>query len=95
MRLTNYEQEQIKFVFEQVFEQGSISLFGSRVDDSKKGGDIDLWIQTEHQGNLFAKKLRFLALLKQRIGDQKIDVIFNEDSTRLIEQEAKKWAIPL
>lgn len=34
------------------------------------------------------KKIKFLAKLKQTIGDQKIDVIISKDKTRVIEQEA-------
>lgn len=95
MRLTNYEHQHIKQVFEQVFGQGEIYLFGSRVDDTKKGGDIDLFVESDDTTDWFAKKIRFLALLKRGIGDQKIDVVLSEDSSRLIEQEARKWAIKL
>ncbi|WP_297483921.1 hypothetical protein [Sulfurimonas sp.] len=37
MRLTQYEIASIKKIFEEVFGDGEIYLFGSRVDDSKKG----------------------------------------------------------
>jgi predicted nucleotidyltransferase len=73
----------------------SVFLFGSRMDDSKKGGDIDLFIRTDDKDELFEKKLRFLAKLKRQIGEQKIDVVFNEDENRLIEQEVRKWSIQL
>jgi predicted nucleotidyltransferase len=95
MRLTDYERQQIKHIFSQVFEQGEIYLFGSRVDDSKKGGDIDLWVESNNDSDRFAKKIRFLARLKRSIGDRKIDLVFSEDHTRLIEQEARKWAVRL
>jgi hypothetical protein len=42
MRLTNYEITSIKESFHQIFDTGKIYLFGSRIDDSLKGGDIDL-----------------------------------------------------
>ncbi|MCX7101257.1 MAG: nucleotidyltransferase domain-containing protein [Methylobacter sp.] len=70
-------------------------LFGSCVDDSKKGGDIDLFIRTEDKIEIANKKLQFLAKLKRQLGEQRIDVVFNEDETRLIEQELKKWSIQL
>jgi predicted nucleotidyltransferase len=73
----------------------SVFLFGSRMDDSKKGGDIDLFIRTDDKDRLFEKKLRFLAKLKRKLGEQKIDVVFNEDESRLIEQEIRKWSVQL
>lgn len=52
-------------------------LFGSRVDSSKKGGDIDLYIETNINiyDTAFDKKIAFLSNLKKEIGDQKIDVV--------------------
>ena len=88
MRLTQKEIETIKEVFLEVFENGKIYLFGSRLDDSKRGGDIDLFIKADHQDKLLDKKISFLSLLKQKIGDQKIDVVISKDITRTIEQEA-------
>ena len=95
MRLSNYMVEQIKKSFNETFPEGSLYLFGSRVDNSLKGGDIDLFIEVKDKNNLFEKKIRFLSQVKKAIGDQRIDVIFNEDDTRLIEQEARKCAIRL
>lgn len=95
MRLNKHYISSIKTVFESIFYEGNIYLFGSRVDDTKKGGDIDLYIEVTNKENLYEKKIKFLAKLKQKIQDQRIDVIFNEDSSRLIEQEARKWAIVL
>jgi hypothetical protein len=40
MRLTHKEIESIKQVFLEIFGSGKIYLFGSRVDDTLKGGDI-------------------------------------------------------
>lgn len=96
MRLSDYYRTVIKTEAEKLFGKNvQVFLFGSRVDETKKGGDIDLYIVTEHKENLLAQRLLFLARLKKQLGEQKIDVVFNEDATRLIEQEAKKWAIPI
>jgi len=38
---------QIKVTFIQIIVRARIWLFGSRVDDHKRGGDIDLLIETE------------------------------------------------
>ena len=95
MRLSKYYRDSIHTVFDSVFEEGNIYLFGSRVDDAKKGGDIDLYIEVKNKKDLFDKKIKFLSRLKRKIENQKIDVVFNEDENRLIEKEAKKWAIAL
>ena len=95
MRLTKVEVNAIKKTFDEVFGNGKIYLFGSRVDDAKKGGDIDLYIQTEDQQNLLIKKIDFLAKLKERIGDQKIDLIISKDTSSVIEQEAMSHGVEL
>ena len=95
MRLNDKYIQTIKNSFQEVFGEGEIYFFGSRVDDSKKGGDIDLYLVVKDKSDLFKKKLRFLAKIKKTLGEQKIDVVFNIDEKRLIEQEAKKWGIKL
>lgn len=95
MRLTKKEIDAITSTFKEIFEDGKIYLFGSRVDDSKKGGDIDLYIQIENKNNILEKKLNFLVNLKRKIGEQKIDLVISKDITRVIEQEALKKGIEL
>lgn len=73
-------------------------LFGSRVDNSKKGGDIDLYIAPKKYKDrqvLFEQKLKLLASLYKTIGEQKIDIIIASDKTSLIEQEALKNGVEL
>jgi len=81
MRLNNKEIAAIKEVTRGVFgDNATISLFGSRTDDNKKGGDIDLFIQCNRQISLeeqYQLKIKFLVQLKKNIGDQKIDVLIN------------------
>ena len=95
MRLNKHYIKTIKHSFKEVFKEGEIYLFGSRVDDTQKGGDIDLYLKLKDKTNLFRKKLKFLAKIKKELGEQKIDVIFNLDNNRLIEKEAQKWGIKL
>jgi len=95
MRLSKHYADVIKKNFRLFFEQGDIFLFGSRVDESKKGGDIDLYLAVDNHQNLFEKKIKFLSRIKRELGDQKIDIIFNLDENRLIEQEARRWGIKL
>ena len=95
MRLSKKYKDTIKKYFYQFFTDGRVYLFGSRVDDSKKGGDIDLYLVVSNFDNLFEKKIKFLSRIKRELGEQKIDIVFNKDSTRLIEKEAIKWGIQL
>jgi predicted nucleotidyltransferase len=86
MRLTKKEIEAIREVTSEVFgDKAKAHLFGSRVNDALKGGDIDLLIQTDRnipgaeQNRL---KIKFLVHLKNRIGDQRIDVVLDRPSLR-------------
>ncbi len=93
--MSNKEIRAITSTFKDIFKSGKIYLFGSRVDNTKKGGDIDLYIQTEAKDNLLEKKLNFLVELKKKIGEQKIDIIISKDINRPIEQIALKEGILL
>jgi predicted nucleotidyltransferase len=95
MRLRDGEIQAIKESFKEVFQDGHIYLFGSRVDDTQKGGDIDLYIAANDIKNHLEKKINFLVSLKSKIGEQKIDVVLSKDPNRVIEQEAIKKGIRL
>lgn len=95
MRLTEFEIKSIVESFRSHFEIGDIYLFGSRVDDLLKGGDIDLYIDTQDTDGLFEKKLQMLRDIKLKIGEQKIDVIISSDKERAIEKEALEKGVKL
>ncbi len=96
MRITLHEAEHIVKCAHTVFGSDSrVILFGSRVDDTAQGGDIDLYIQTSDHTDLLGKKLRYLQLLEDVLGEQKIDVVFNKNADRVIEKEAMEKGIPL
>lgn len=92
MRLTLYEIETIIKLKNKYFDiNDKIYLFGSRVDDNKKGGDIDLYIEPYHLDNeYYKKKIEFLVELQKIIGQQKIDVLISQNKNSPIEIEAKK-----
>ena len=78
----------------------NVWLFGSRVDDSKRGGDIDLYIEaaTDDADEIVAAKLRFLVTLYKKLGDQKIDVVVRRQSFKEnlpIYEIAKKTGVKL
>ena len=83
MRLT---KEQIYFIQSSanlVFGEGvGVFLFGSRVDDKLKGGDIDLLIKADEDKMNIRNKALFLVDLKKKIGNQKIDVVFDKESKK-------------
>jgi predicted nucleotidyltransferase len=66
-------------------KDAAVLLFGSRVDDSKRGGDIDLYIETrkEDVSEIVRAEIAFLADVKMKLGDQKIDVLVNYPSRKI------------
>ena len=57
-----------------------IYLFGSRVDDAAKGGDIDLLVLSKRINLMM--KLDILAQLHQKLGERKIDIAIYPDTSR-------------
>jgi len=99
VRVSADDQKAIVNITHRYFDKGAeVYLFGSRVDDTKKGGDIDLYIIPEHKKNakeLYDKKIKFLVALQLLIGEQQVDVILAKDKNRPIEKEAIRTGIKL
>jgi predicted nucleotidyltransferase len=99
MRLGKKEIDAIKEVSKKVFgSRATVQLFGSRTDDSLKGGDIDLLIFTNREISHFKQyqlKIKFLVQLKKIIGDQKIDVLIERDQQSDYSKEMHIEGIPL
>lgn len=78
MRLTKQEVSSIKVACGEFINdiEPEIYLYGSRVDDKLKGGDIDLiWVVNDAvENSLNINKYKVLAKIKTLIGDQKIDL---------------------
>lgn len=72
-------------------------LFGSRVNDHARGGDIDLYIETDDEANLLAHRLEFQRRLFRLFGDRKIDVVIHPRTRPLspIHRIARKSGILL
>ena len=73
MRLNDKEIKIIKSVVGEFDPNGEVKLYGSRINDAQKGGDIDLLIISNKI--TFSDKLSILIKLKEKIGDQKIDIL--------------------
>lgn len=77
MRLTESEKREIHAAASKYFG-GDVYLFGSRVDDTRRGGDIDLYIETTLDDEAAMRaKFAMLGRLYYRIGERKIDVVVN------------------
>ena len=77
MRLKKEEIEIIKTTVQKHLPKSDVYLFGSRVDDSKRGGDIDILIMgTEDENRSALREIRIE--LKERLGDQKIDLLYEQ-----------------
>ncbi len=95
MRLNLKEIQSIIRIAKEVYgEDVSVYLFGSRIDDTKRGGDVDLLIRTESPKKGVLDRIRMKARLKQILGDRKIDIIGDyEDS--VVAREALMTGIRL
>ena len=58
-------------------------LFGSRADDSARGGDIDLYIETDLDEALVARRIALKIELERLLGEQKIDLVVRPRSRPL------------
>ena len=89
MRLLSREVSLIKEKVNTVFGEASIYLFGSRMDDMKQGGDIDLFIVPKNREEIFRKKMKIKTVLED-ILYKPVDIVVAKNKNRLIEQEAYK-----
>ncbi len=99
IRLTDQQVSAIKQTFTDFFsENDHLWLFGSRADLSKKGGDIDLYIETTLTDIAKVVQIRsnFITQLWRKIGEQKIDVVIKcDDAELLIYKIAREEGIQL
>ncbi len=93
MRLTTSEANSIKNCINAIDQQAEVYLFGSRTDDQKKGGDIDLFIISDKID--FNEKLLLKICIKEKIGDQKIDLVTSHGKHDLFAKVALENAIKL
>ena len=96
MRISSESISIIKKVTKTLYPDESIMLFGSRADDRKKGGDIDLFIKAKKQYSL-QNKLNFLAKLEKKDIKRKVDLVIENPNSeeKLIYQTVKKHGIKL
>lgn len=74
MRIVAAQKEFICNYWKEKELSNRVYLFGSRVDDTKKGGDIDILVLSEkklHHSELYKMKQLFFS----KFGEQKLDVV--------------------
>ena len=78
MRLTDEEQQHIKTIVAANFgAEAEVWLFGSRVDDKKRGGDVDLYVVPKQQDDLFHKRVNCLGRLEDGLR-YPVDLVVHE-----------------
>lgn len=84
MRLSEHTRKLIREAVQEVFgAETSVSLFGSRLDDESRGGDIDLLVKSAQPVvDRERKILKLIARLQLRLGDQPIDVLVLDPATK-------------
>lgn len=79
MRLTEQECKAIvEAAYATLLPGTRVSLFGSRVDDQARGGDIDLLVETASvlpPAEVVARRHAFVSLLYRLMGERRIDVV--------------------
>jgi len=78
MRLKEFEIQTIEKAVHSLDPDAAIYLFGSRADDSQKGGDIDLLILSKRL--TYGDKLKIKQQFLEKMDEQKIDVVIAKDA---------------
>lgn len=96
MRLSKRIQNVIKKAVFENFGDVKVYLFGSRTDDTKKGGDIDIAIDTQIDKEEFRKKkIQFFVSLLRVDFDLKIDLVQMKQSHTLFSNELENSRVIL
>jgi len=91
MRLSEQEISVLKSTLRARSTEAELYLFGSRVDDTKRGGDIDLLVVAN---DMTPRDLRHIRIeFFKHFGEQKLDILldngtFKDPFTHLIRQKA-------
>lgn len=89
MRLSKKEISAIKNNILNFDQNAKIYLFGSRVNDNAKGGDIDVLVISDKIG--FNEKMKIRTGIFNEIEEQKLDLVVKKDLedvfVKMIEQD--------
>ncbi|MDQ3018968.1 MAG: nucleotidyltransferase domain-containing protein [Bacteroidota bacterium] len=94
MRLKEFEVSAIKDAVYALDKTAKIFLFGSRVDDKKRGGDIDIIIISEKLK--YGDKLKIYSRIFKTLEEQKIDIVlYNGKDKNFFVSDSLKESIQL
>jgi len=91
MRINKKDLEFIKSIINDYIKDAKIYIFGSMLDDKKRGGDIDIFIIADKNIDIKTKS-RIKFLLEENLL-RPVDLVFHTDFNRLIEKEALKGVL--
>ncbi len=94
MRLSAAEVQAIQAEVRALDSEADILLYGSRTDDSARGGDIDLLVVSDRLG--FRELLRLRRSILDRIGWQQLDLVLRRrdqlnEPLSLVARESGVW----
>jgi predicted nucleotidyltransferase len=101
VRIAPKELAIIKSAFQKHFSNADhLWVFGSRADLTRRGGDLDFYIETVETNpeTALKNKTAFVNELWEKLGEQKIDVVLNltlNKSDVVIYEVAKKTGIKI
>ena len=94
MRISSAQVELLKKILSGLDANASLYLFGSRIDDKKKGGDIDLLIKSNKLKKADIRKLRIAFF--EHFGEQKMDILLdNGKKVSAFIKKIQQYAIEL
>jgi len=92
MRLTENEINIIKNEIKRKVGNCNIYIFGSRVDDNARGGDVDIYIDKNFDLKTELRVRKELKIILEEKLFLPVDIVFKRGN-RLIEKEAKKGVL--
>jgi len=96
MRVSNYLKRVILEALQESFAPEEVILFGSRVDDEKRGGDLDIAIKTDLSRQAFrAAKVQFDKRLLLKDLDLPIDLIHYDHAPAALRRQIDMHGIGL
>ena len=91
MRVSKYLKNEIKQACKNAFGECELILFGSRVDDGKKGGDFDIAVVKDIDKESFKKaKVQFFKYLFLKDLDLPIDLVLYSEANEFFKREIDK-----